>query len=260
MRTGSLAAHQPAPGAAGQSAPVPGDGHAVHADDGPPAAPQAGAAGQSLPRAARAGGGGPRSRSRRRAGEGAEGERGGDRLGGDPPQRLRGRRHPRAVRAAGVHRAGHRRDHATSIDHLREQLQMLDADPAPAAAGRGVPRQHQRGGLPRRIAGGDPRLGEPAGGRARAGKAEAEEGEEDRRGRAGRDEAAPTADGRSRGRDGETPAAPVEDLPSPPYYTMAEIEEMLGIIQKLDPPGHRRARPARVPPAPASGGEGHRAR
>ena len=42
------------------------------------------------------------------------------------------------------------------IDHLREQLQMLDADPAPAAAGRGVPRQHQRGGVPRGVAGGDP--------------------------------------------------------------------------------------------------------
>ena len=27
------------------------------------------------------------------------------------------------------------------------------------------------------------------------------------------------------------------DLPSPPYYSRAEIEEMVGIIQKLDPPG-----------------------
>ncbi len=37
--------------------------------------------------------------------------------------------------------------------------------------------------------------------------------------------------------DGEAPPAPVEDLPSPPYYSIAEIEEMVGIIQKLDPPG-----------------------
>jgi RNA polymerase sigma-54 factor len=37
--------------------------------------------------------------------------------------------------------------------------------------------------------------------------------------------------------EGEAPPAAVEDLPSPPYYSMAEIEEMVGIIQKLDPPG-----------------------
>jgi RNA polymerase sigma-54 factor len=37
--------------------------------------------------------------------------------------------------------------------------------------------------------------------------------------------------------EGEAPAAPIDDLPSPPYYSMAEIEEMVGVIQKLDPPG-----------------------
>jgi RNA polymerase sigma-54 factor len=37
--------------------------------------------------------------------------------------------------------------------------------------------------------------------------------------------------------EGDTPPAPVQDLPSPPYYSMAEIEEMVGVIQKLDPPG-----------------------
>jgi RNA polymerase sigma-54 factor len=36
---------------------------------------------------------------------------------------------------------------------------------------------------------------------------------------------------------GETAAPPPADLPSPPYYSMAEMEEMVGIIQKLDPPG-----------------------
>jgi RNA polymerase sigma-54 factor len=35
----------------------------------------------------------------------------------------------------------------------------------------------------------------------------------------------------------ETAAAPADDLPSPPYYSMAELEAMVGIIQKLDPPG-----------------------
>jgi RNA polymerase sigma-54 factor len=33
------------------------------------------------------------------------------------------------------------------------------------------------------------------------------------------------------------PAPPSPELPSPPYYSIAEIEEMVGIIQKLDPPG-----------------------
>ena len=36
---------------------------------------------------------------------------------------------------------------------------------------------------------------------------------------------------------GEAAPPPADDLPSPPYYSMAELEEMLGIIQKLDPPG-----------------------
>jgi RNA polymerase sigma-54 factor len=50
--------------------------------------------------------------------------------------------------------------------------------------------------------------------------------------------AAPAAEGSEpAAAEGEAPAAPVEDLPSPPYYSMAEIEEMVGIIQKLDPPG-----------------------
>jgi len=50
--------------------------------------------------------------------------------------------------------------------------------------------------------------------------------------------AAPAAEGsEAAAAEGEAPAAPVEDLPSPPYYSMAEIEEMVGIIQKLDPPG-----------------------
>jgi RNA polymerase sigma-54 factor len=36
---------------------------------------------------------------------------------------------------------------------------------------------------------------------------------------------------------GEPAAAPPPDLPSPPFYSMAEMEEMVGVIQKLDPPG-----------------------
>jgi RNA polymerase sigma-54 factor len=37
--------------------------------------------------------------------------------------------------------------------------------------------------------------------------------------------------------NGEEALPTAEELPSPPYYSMAEIEEMVGIIQKLDPPG-----------------------
>ncbi len=37
--------------------------------------------------------------------------------------------------------------------------------------------------------------------------------------------------------DGVAGTPPPAELPSPPYYSMAEIEEMVGIIQKLDPPG-----------------------
>jgi RNA polymerase sigma-54 factor len=37
--------------------------------------------------------------------------------------------------------------------------------------------------------------------------------------------------------NGEIAAPLPAELPSPPYYSTAEIEEMVGIIQKLDPPG-----------------------
>jgi RNA polymerase sigma-54 factor len=47
----------------------------------------------------------------------------------------------------------------------------------------------------------------------------------------------PSADPPEPSATGEAPAPPAEDLPSPPYYSLAEIEEMVGIIQKLDPPG-----------------------
>ncbi len=36
---------------------------------------------------------------------------------------------------------------------------------------------------------------------------------------------------------GEPAVPPADDLPSPPYYSVAEVEAMVGVIQKLDPPG-----------------------
>ena len=67
-----------------------------------------------VPRHGRAGGGrggrgrGPGGERQPRSGAG-EGREGRDRLGGDPPRRLRRRRPPRGARGAGVLRAGHRR-------------------------------------------------------------------------------------------------------------------------------------------------------
>ena len=52
------------------------------------------------------------------------------------------------------------------IDYLREQLQMMTLTPRQLLLARGVPGQHQRRGLSRRVARGDPRQRQPAGGRA----------------------------------------------------------------------------------------------
>ena len=125
------------------------------------------------------------------------------------------------------------------IDHLREQLQMMTLTPAPAAAGGGVPRQHQRGGLPRRVARGDPRLGQPAGGRRMP--SERPDARRTRRRRTRR---------RARSRRAPRPgaAAPADA----PYYTMAEVEEMLARHPAARPARHRRPGPARVPPDPAA--------
>jgi RNA polymerase sigma-54 factor len=51
-------------------------------------------------------------------------------------------------------------------------------------------------------------------------------------------EASEAAEAEAQGEiDGEAATPLPPELPSPPYYSMAEIEEMVGIIQKLDPPG-----------------------
>ena len=66
MRPGLGQTHPAQAGAEDQSTPLPGDGSALHAPARPPAAPQAGAAQQSLPRHGRAGGGGRGGRGRGR--------------------------------------------------------------------------------------------------------------------------------------------------------------------------------------------------
>ena len=176
----------------------------------------------------------------RRAGEGAEGEGRGDGLGGDPPQRLRGGRHPRAVRAAGVHRAGHGRDQGPDRPPARAAPDA-DADPAPAAAGRGVPRQHQRGGLSRRLARGDPRLASTS---WWPGHVAAETTET-------------TDDVEASTRTSRASEARRRREPPPALYTMAEAEEMLAHHPAARPARHRRARPPGVPPHPARRAGGH---
>ena len=240
MRDRSLPAYQPAAGAAGQSAALPGHGHAVHAHDGPAAAPEAGAAGQSVPRAARAGGGGRRSRDGQPEEEKEQKEKedeidweeillNGFEVGGTREQyEQQEYTEPVTVETRDL------------IDHLREQLQMLDADAPPAAAGRGVPGQHQRRGLPRRLAGGDPRLGEPADRRARRRRGRR------RRRRTTTEHEAAGAEDRSRRR----PAAPGRlRAASTPW---PKSEEMLGVHPAARPAGHRRPRPAGVPAASSS--------
>jgi len=125
------------------------------------------------------------------------------------------------------------------IDHLREQLQMLTLTPRQLLlAEEFLGNINEEGYLAASLEEIRNSVNQLVSAHV-DGKAEGEEGEEDPapavRVAA---PAAPAAEGsEAAAAEGEAPAAPVEDLPSPPYYSMAEIEEMVGIIQKLDPPG-----------------------
>jgi RNA polymerase sigma-54 factor len=118
------------------------------------------------------------------------------------------------------------------IDHLREQLQMLTLSPRQLLLAEeflgnineegylAASLEEIRGSVNQLVA---------AHVRGEAGE-EGGEGPESAESDAGSPAAEPVADGAA--------GAPLPDeLPSPPYYSMAEVEEMVGIIQKLDPPG-----------------------
>jgi RNA polymerase sigma-54 factor len=121
------------------------------------------------------------------------------------------------------------------IDHLREQLQMLVLTPRQLLLAEeflgnineegylAASLEEIRGSVNQLVA---------AHVRGEAGEAGEAGGEEPEA--AESDAAQPAAEPAA---DGEAAALPPADLPSPPYYSMAEIEEMVGIIQKLDPPG-----------------------
>ena len=110
------------------------------------------------------------------------------------------------------------------IDHLREQLQMMTLSPRQLLLAEEFLGNINEEGLPRGLAGGDPGLRQPAGRGPLLGRRRGRDGAR-RRGR----------DGARRPRRGRAPApAPPPDAP---LYTTAEVEEMLAVIQKLDPPG-----------------------
>ncbi len=118
------------------------------------------------------------------------------------------------------------------IDHLREQLQMLTLSPRQLLLAEeflgnineegylAASLEEIRGSVNQLVA---------AHVRGEAGEA-GEEGGEEPEAAEGRPTVEPVT-------DGETGAPLPADLPSPPYYSVAEIEEMVGIIQRLDPPG-----------------------
>ena len=125
------------------------------------------------------------------------------------------------------------------IDHLREQLQMLTLTPRQLLlAEEFLGNINEEGYLAASLEEIRNSVNQLVSAHV-DGKAEGEEGEEDPAPAVQvAVPAAPAAEGsEAAAAEGEAPTAPVEDLPSPPYYSMAEIEEMVGIIQKLDPPG-----------------------
>ena len=125
------------------------------------------------------------------------------------------------------------------IDHLREQLQMLTLTPRQLLlAEEFLGNINEEGYLAASLEEIRNSVNQLVSAHV-DGKAEGEEGEEDPAPAVQvAAPAVPAAEGsEAAAAEGETPTAPVEDLPSPPYYSMAEIEEMVGIIQKLDPPG-----------------------
>ena len=125
------------------------------------------------------------------------------------------------------------------IDHLREQLQMLTLTPRQLLlAEEFLGNINEEGYLAASLEEIRNSVNQLVSAHV-DGKAEGEEGEEDLAPAVQvAAPAAPAAEGsEAAAAEGEAPAAPIADLPSPPYYSMAEIEEMVGIIQKLDPPG-----------------------
>jgi RNA polymerase sigma-54 factor len=125
------------------------------------------------------------------------------------------------------------------IDHLREQLQMLTLTPRQLLlAEEFLGNINEEGYLAASLEEIRHSVNQLVGSHMK-GELENEEGEEDPAPvvRAAAPAVPAAESSEATAVEGEAPAAPVDDLPSPPYYSIAEIEEMVGIIQKLDPPG-----------------------
>ena len=126
------------------------------------------------------------------------------------------------------------------IDHLREQLQMLTLTPRQLLlAEEFLGNINEEGYLAASVEEILGSVNQLVSAHVRG--ESVEEGEEAPGGSvaAVTDTESPAALGAGDGEDpvAERPAPPAAELPSPPYYSMAELEEMVGIIQKLDPPG-----------------------
>ncbi len=118
------------------------------------------------------------------------------------------------------------------IDHLREQLQMLTLSPRQLLlAEEFLGNINEEGYLAASLDEIRGSVNQLVAAHVR-GETDEDRGEdpEPAEGDGGHPAAAPVA-------DGETSTPLPAELPSPPYYSMAEIEEMVGIIQRLDPPG-----------------------
>ena len=120
------------------------------------------------------------------------------------------------------------------IDHLREQLQMLTLNPRQLLlAEEFLGNINEEGSLAASLDEIRGSVNQLVSAHVRGENGEGEEGGEGA-GTAMITDEDPPAEAPAPG-EGEAPL-PAE-LPSPPYYSVAEIEEMVGIIQKLDPPG-----------------------
>ena len=120
------------------------------------------------------------------------------------------------------------------IDHLREQLQMLTLSQRQLLlAEEFLGNINEEGYLASSLEEIHASVNQlvAAHVRGEAGEEESGEGLEAPGSDAGREAAEPAVS------DAEPDSPLPPELPSPPYYSIAEIEEMVGIIQKLDPPG-----------------------
>ncbi|HEY7613638.1 MAG TPA: RNA polymerase factor sigma-54 [Gemmatimonadales bacterium] len=129
------------------------------------------------------------------------------------------------------------------IDHLREQLQMLTLNPRQLLlAEEFLGNINEEGYLAASLEEIRHSVNQLVASHVKGGDGGGDEGEVEEAEpvavpRAGGPEASGPEGAAAQPLEGEPAPAPADDLPSPPYYSLAEMAEMVGVIQKLDPPG-----------------------